>query len=83
MYTAVASRGRNYHGMNWDVRSPLNNPRYDTMTKQGACRTVTRGGGRTGGRVPSPGDRQGRYHLLVLVPQNDLHPGDLSPGYLC
>lgn len=40
MYMPVASRCRNYHGKNWDVRSPLNNPRYDTMTKQGACRTV-------------------------------------------
>ncbi len=35
LYSPVASRGRNYHGMNWDVRSPLNDPKYDTMAKSG------------------------------------------------
>ncbi|KAG2432171.1 hypothetical protein HXX76_009091 [Chlamydomonas incerta] len=35
LYAPVASRGRNYHAMNWDVRSPLNNPKYDTMAKTG------------------------------------------------
>ncbi|GFR48117.1 hypothetical protein Agub_g9944 [Astrephomene gubernaculifera] len=35
MYTAIASWGRNYHNLHWDVRSPLNNPKYDTMTKTG------------------------------------------------
>ncbi|KAG2496554.1 hypothetical protein HYH03_005377 [Edaphochlamys debaryana] len=34
-YTAIASRGRNYHGMNWDVRLPTNDPKYDTMSKTG------------------------------------------------
>ncbi|PNH07567.1 hypothetical protein TSOC_005986, partial [Tetrabaena socialis] len=35
LYTPVASRGRNYHALSWDVRSTVNNPKYDTMAKTG------------------------------------------------
>ncbi|KAG2424160.1 hypothetical protein HXX76_014693 [Chlamydomonas incerta] len=35
LYAPVASRGRNYHAMGWDVRSPLNDPKYDTMARTG------------------------------------------------
>ncbi|GFR48118.1 hypothetical protein Agub_g9945 [Astrephomene gubernaculifera] len=35
MYTAIATWGRDYHNLHWDVRSPLNNPKYDTMAKTG------------------------------------------------
>ncbi|KXZ55128.1 hypothetical protein GPECTOR_3g28 [Gonium pectorale] len=32
-YAPVASWGRNYHGMNWDVRWPTNNPNYTRMAQ--------------------------------------------------
>ncbi|KAL4458642.1 hypothetical protein ABPG75_013507 [Micractinium tetrahymenae] len=35
LYNAVASSARNYHGMNWDVRKPQNDPKYETMAKTG------------------------------------------------
>ncbi|GLC70243.1 hypothetical protein PLESTF_000947600 [Pleodorina starrii] len=35
MYTPVASWGRNYHGMTWDVSWPSHDPKYATMSKTG------------------------------------------------
>ncbi|GLI60353.1 hypothetical protein VaNZ11_002475 [Volvox africanus] len=34
-YTPVASWGRNYHSVNWDVKLPTRDPKYDTMSKTG------------------------------------------------
>jgi hypothetical protein len=33
LYSPVASSGRNYHSMSWDVNKPGDDPRYDTMNK--------------------------------------------------
>jgi serine/threonine-protein kinase ATR len=33
LYNAVASSGRNYQSMVWDVRKPGNDPKWETMNK--------------------------------------------------
>ena len=35
LYSEVASSGRNYHNMDWDVKWPDRDPHYDTMKTQG------------------------------------------------
>ena len=35
LYAEVASAGRNYQSMSWDVRKPQNDPKYNTMKTTG------------------------------------------------